>query len=171
MPHQPAELETRFGTDPVPLLLSAALVAGLLVQLLLPPVAVSLPRAPERPIRLHRVSPPRAAPASPPAAADQALALARPLFSSNRSGAAATPATGDTLTLLGIATAGRRVVATLRDGSGAIVSLTPGAAFDGWTLAGATRDAATLRRADVIRTLQVGQTSAGPEANAATAPE
>ncbi len=170
MPRQPAELASRFGEDPIPPLLVATLVGGLLVQLFLPPVAPTLPSAPRGAPALPRLLKAERASVSPLSAADQTAALARPLFSASRSIAEAPSTAGDTLTLLGVAVAGTRRVASLRDGSGAVGSLTPGAVFDGWTLAGVTREGATLRRGGVTRALRVGQTVGGPPAVAATPP-
>ncbi len=158
-----------------PALLGGALALGAVAQLALPPSPppVEPTAAPARALRRLTAAVIAPAPAPP---LDYPAILQRALFDPARSASAlsapgaAGPAAA-TFTLLGVALARGRAAAVVRDGAGAVHTLSPGEALAGWRLVSVGRERAALSDGTVVLPLRVGApATAGAAPAAAGAP-
>ncbi len=147
-------MSRRFEIELVPAVLVAALIVLLAAQFLVRPIGVETWTAgsarwlPPLPVTMQLPS-------------TEAIE-ARPLFDPTRGAAPATdpassaPATIDGVTLVGVASRGRRAVAVLRGTDAVIHTLAPGQQLAGWTLDAVRADAVVFARGDERRTIAVG---------------
>lgn len=140
----------------VPLCAAAALLLLVVVQMMIPqpaldPVAVRVPHIAQS--------------APPTLRADYPAIAEQPIFAPDRapdkSETESSSGSGD-LTFIAVATAGSHTVALFKDEDGAIQRVQQGGDIGGWHLVSATREAATIERDGMTRTLPLTQGEATP---------